>query len=148
MDGIRLGGELHDIGKIGTREAVLHKAGTLTADEFGQIKEHPALGEQMLSPLARDTPAVLRCVRSHHERLDGHGFPDGLAGDAVPIEARIIAVADSFDAMTTNRPYRAPWEPEDAVAELRRVSGTQLDPEVVEAFATVYPELTELVPAH
>jgi HD-GYP domain-containing protein (c-di-GMP phosphodiesterase class II) len=66
----------------------------------------------------------------------------------LPIEARIIAVADSFDAMTTNRPYRAPWEPEDAVAELRRVSGTQLDPEVVEAFATVYPELTELVPAH
>jgi putative two-component system response regulator len=148
LDQIRLGGELHDIGKIGTREAVLHKAGTLTADEFGQIKEHPALGEQMLSPLARDTPAVLRCVRSHHERLDGHGFPDGLVGDEVPIEARIIAVADSFDAMTTNRPYRSPWEPDDAVAELRRVSGTQLDPEVVEAFASVYPELTELVPVH
>ncbi len=147
LDQIRLGGELHDIGKIGTREAVLHKAGTLTADEFGQIKEHPALGEQMLSPLARDTPAVLRCVRSHHERLDGHGFPDGLVGDEVPIEARIIAVADSFDAMTTNRPYRSPWEPDDAVAELRRVSGTQLDPAVVEAFASVYPELTELVPA-
>lgn len=148
LDQIRLGGELHDIGKIGTREAVLHKAGTLTADEFGQIKEHPALGEQMLSPLARESPAVLRCVRSHHERLDGHGFPDGLVGDEVPIEARIIAVADSFDAMTTVRPYREPWEPDDAVAELRRVSGTQLDPVVVEAFATAWPECSELVPAH
>ncbi len=148
LDQIRLGGELHDIGKIGTREAVLHKTGKLTAAEFGQIREHPALGERMLSPLARESPALLRCVRSHHERLDGAGFPDGLRGDAVPIEARIIAVADSFDAMTTRRPYRAPWEPVDAVAELRRVSGTQLDPGVVEAFASAYPECAELVPAH
>ncbi|MEO8227076.1 MAG: HD domain-containing phosphohydrolase [Gemmatimonadota bacterium] len=148
LDQIRLGGELHDIGKIGMREAILHKEGRLTEDEFCQIREHPALGEQMLSPLARESPAVLRCVRSHHERLDGAGFPDGLRGDEVPIEARIIAVADSFDAMTTKRPYRAPWEPVDAVAELRRVKGTQLDPIVVEAFASVYADFSELVPVH
>jgi response regulator RpfG family c-di-GMP phosphodiesterase len=147
LDGIRLGGELHDIGKIGTREAVLHKPGTLTEAEFGQIREHPALGEQMLSPLAHDTPSVLRCVRSHHERIDGRGFPDGLEGDAIPIEARIIAVADTFDAMTTRRPYRDPWSTEDALGELRRVSGTQLDPAVVDAFAAAYPEFCALVPS-
>ncbi|MEO7474330.1 MAG: response regulator, partial [Gemmatimonadales bacterium] len=77
LDGIRLGGELHDIGKIGTREAVLHKPGSLTEEEFRQISEHPALGERMLLPLAQESPDVLRIVRSHHERLDGRGFPDG-----------------------------------------------------------------------
>ena len=81
LDGIRLGGELHDIGKIGTREAVLHKPGLLTADEFRQITEHPVLGERMLLPLAQESPDVLRIVRSHHERLDGRGFPDGLCGE-------------------------------------------------------------------
>ena len=128
LDGIRLGGELHDIGKIGTREAVLHKPGALTAEEFRQITEHPLLGERMLSPLAHESPDVLRIVRSHHERLDGRGFPDGLRGEKIPIEARIVAVADAFDAMTTRRPYRESRSPEDAVDELRRVAGTQLDP--------------------
>ena len=106
LEGIRLGGELHDIGKIGTREAVLHKPTSLTPEEFRQITEHPALGERMLSPLAHESPDVLKIVRSHHERLDGRGFPDGLRGEKIPIEARIVAVADSFDAMTTRRPYR------------------------------------------
>ena len=144
---IRLGGELHDIGKIGTREAVLHKPGTLTADEIDQIREHPALGEQMLSPLAHESPSVLRCVRSHHERMDGGGFPDGLEGNQIPIEARIIAVADTFDAMTTRRPYRAPWSAEEALEEMRRVSGTQLDGLVVDAFAMAFPQFLALVPA-
>ena len=88
LDGIRLGGELHDIGKIGTREAVLHKPGSLTDDEYRQISEHPALGEKMLWPLAQESPDVLRIVRSHHERLDGRGFPDGLRGEKIPLEAR------------------------------------------------------------
>jgi putative two-component system response regulator len=144
LDGIRLGGELHDIGKIGTREAVLHKPGTLTAEEFRQITEHPVLGEQMLSPLAHESPDVLRIVRSHHERLDGRGFPDGLRGDKIPIEARIVAVADSFDAMTTERPYRESRPAEDAIAELRRVAGTQLDPQAVEAFVTAFPDAEAL----
>jgi putative two-component system response regulator len=139
LDGIRLGGELHDIGKIGTREAVLHKPGSLTDDEFRQITEHPLLGERMLSPLAQESPDVLRIVRSHHERLDGRGFPDGLRGEKIPIEARIVAVADAFDAMTTRRPYRESRPPAEALAELRRVAGSQLDPEAVEAFVEAYP---------
>jgi response regulator RpfG family c-di-GMP phosphodiesterase len=144
LDGIRLGGELHDIGKIGTREAVLHKPGTLTDEEFRQITEHPALGERMLLPLAQESPDVLRIVRSHHERLDGRGFPDGLRGEKIPIEARIVAVADAFDAMTTERPYRDARGPVDAVAELRRVAGTQLDPDAVEAFVDAFPDPADL----
>jgi putative nucleotidyltransferase with HDIG domain len=139
LDGIRLGGELHDIGKIGTREAVLHKPGSLTDEEFRQITEHPLLGERMLSPLARESPDVLRIVRSHHERVDGRGFPDGLRGEKIPIEARIVAVADAFDAMTTRRPYRESRPPAEALLELRRVAGSQLDPEAVEAFVGAYP---------
>jgi putative two-component system response regulator len=142
--GIRLGGELHDIGKIGTREAVLHKPGTLTDEEFRQITEHPVLGERMLLPLARESPDVLRIVRSHHERVDGRGFPDGLRGEMIPIEARIVAVADSFDAMTTERPYRDARQPDAAVAELRRVAGTQLDPAAVEAFVDAFPDPADL----
>lgn len=144
LDGIRLGGELHDIGKIGTREAVLHKPGSLTAEEFRQIAEHPALGERMLSPLAHESPDVLRIVRSHHERLDGRGFPDGLRGENIPIEARIVAVADAFDAMTTRRPYRDARPAEAALCELQRVAGTQLDPQAVEAFVCAFPDTAEL----
>src|SRR3954469_24747986 len=148
LEGIRLGGELHDIGKIGTREAVLHKPTSLTPEEFRQITEHPALGERMLSPLAPESPDVLKIVRSHHERLDGRGFPDGLRGEKIPIEARIVAVADSFDAMTTRRPYREARPPDDAMGELRKVAGTQLDPKAVEAFVASYPDPSVLpIPA-
>jgi putative two-component system response regulator len=148
LEGIRLGGELHDIGKIGTREAVLHKPTSLTPEEFRQITEHPALGERMLSPLAHESPDVLKIVRSHHERLDGRGFPDGLRGDKIPIEARIVAVADSFDAMTTRRPYREARPPAEAMGELRKVAGTQLDPDAVEAFIAAYPDPSALpIPA-
>jgi HD-GYP domain-containing protein (c-di-GMP phosphodiesterase class II) len=94
----------------------------------------------MLSPLAHESPDVLRIVRSHHERLDGRGFPDGLRGDSIPIEARIVAVADAFDAMTTRRPYRDALPADAALVELRRVAGTQLDPQAVEAFLCAFPE--------
>jgi len=148
LEGIRLGGELHDIGKIGTREAVLHKPTSLTPEEFRQITEHPALGERMLSPLAHESPDVLKIVRSHHERLDGRGFPDGLRGEKIPIEARIVAVADSFDAMTTRRPYREARPPVEAMGELRKVAGTQLDPDAVEAFVASHPDPSVLpIPA-
>jgi putative two-component system response regulator len=140
IEQIRIGGELHDIGKIGTREAVLQKPGSLTEDERHQICEHPALGERMLAPLARESPAVLRIVRSHHERLDGAGFPDGLQGEAIPLEARIVAVADAFDAMTSERPYRSPRPPADALGELHQVSGSQLDPDAVDAFTAAFPD--------
>ena len=140
LDGIRLGGELHDIGKIGTREAVLHKPGLLTADEFRQITEHPVLGERMLLPLAQESPDVLRIVRSHHERLDGRGFPDGLRGEEIPIEARIVAVADAFDAMTTERPYRdspsSRTPPSPSSAAWRAPSSI---PRAVEAFVERLP---------
>lgn len=140
LEQIRLGGELHDIGKIGTREAVLNKPGPLSEAEFQHIRDHCTLGERILAPFLRDAAAVLRIVRSHHERFDGRGFPDGLAGDAIPLEARIVACVDAFDAMTTNRAYRAPRAPLEAVEELRRGSGRQFDPAVVDAFLAAFPE--------
>lgn len=144
LEQIRLGGELHDIGKIGTREDILNKPGALSPDEFRHVKEHAALGERILAPFFRESPTVLSIVRSHHERLDGAGFPDGLAGDAIPVEARIVAVVDAFDAMTTNRAYRPPRSPADALAELRRCAGTHFDPEVVDAFARAFADLSAL----
>lgn len=140
LDNIRLGAELHDIGKIGTREAVLNKPGGLTPDEFRHVAEHTVLGERILAPLARDRPVVLRIARSHHERVDGDGFPDGLAGEAIPIEARIVSVVDAFDAMTTNRAYRESLAPPDAFAEIGRCAGLQFDPLVVEAFRAAFPD--------
>lgn len=141
---IRLGAELHDIGKIGTREAILHKPGPLTPDEFAHIAEHTVLGEKILAPLARETPLVLSIVRSHHERMDGGGFPDKLKGKDIPIEARIVGVADAFDAMTSSRPYRDSMTAEEAVAELRRSAGAQFDPEVVAAFLAAFPDPSQL----
>ena len=140
LDNLRLGAELHDIGKIGTREAILNKPGRLTPDEFHHITEHTVLGERILAPLARDRPVVLHIARSHHERLDGDGFPDGLKGDDIPVEARIVAVVDAFDAMTTNRAYRESLTPADAFDELRRCTGLQFDPAVVAAFCAAFPD--------
>ena len=132
---LELGGHLHDLGKIGVREAVLNKAGPLTDEEYAHIMEHPVIGWRLLKPLMDDRPAPLAVVRSHHERWDGAGLPDGLAGSAIPVEARVAAVADSFDAMTSRRPYRRGLSVEAATAELVRCAGTQFDPEVVRAFA-------------
>jgi putative two-component system response regulator len=145
LEQVRLGGELHDIGKIGTREDILNKPGPLNPDEFQHIMGHAALGERILAPFMVETPGVLRIVRSHHERLDGGGFPDGLAGDGIPHEARIVAVADAFDAMTTNRAYRPSRTPADAVAELQRCAGTQFDTEAVAAFLRAFPDPTALL---
>ena len=134
LEHIRLGGELHDIGKIGTREDILNKPGPLTPDEFQHVKEHALLGEKILAPFLAASPIVLRIARSHHERLNGSGFPDGLRGDQIPLEARIVAVVDAFDAMTTNRAYRQPRTREQAIEELRRWAGIQFDAAVIEAF--------------
>jgi response regulator RpfG family c-di-GMP phosphodiesterase len=144
LEQVRLGGELHDIGKIGTREAILNKPGPLTDDEFEHIKLHTRLGERILAPFFSEAPVVLGIVRSHHERLDGAGFPDGLAGESIPFEARIVMVADAFDAMTTSRAYRAPRTPADAMDELLRCRGTHFDPQVVEAFARAFPDTAAL----
>ncbi|HUF28240.1 MAG TPA: HD domain-containing phosphohydrolase [Gemmatimonadaceae bacterium] len=136
---VELGGHVHDIGKIGVRESVLNKAGTLTDEEYQHVMSHPLVGWRILAPLLRDAPRALAIVRSHHERIDGRGVPDGLAGDAIPLEARIVAVADAFDAMTSGRPYRSAGLPVvDALTELRHYRGTQFEPSVVDVFiATV-----------
>lgn len=144
LEHIRLGGELHDIGKIDTPESILNKPGPLTPDEFERVTRHTLLGEKILAAFVRETPSVLRIVRSHHERLDGRGFPDGLKGDDIPFEARIIAVADAFDAMTTSRAYRETRNPSDAMRELERCSGTQFDPDVVTAFVASFPDPSKL----
>lgn len=135
---IELGGHLHDIGKIGVREDVLNKPGGLSSEEYSHIMTHPVLGWRILLPLLSDSPVALNVVRSHHERIDGRGVPDGLSSDAIPREARIACVADAFDAMMSGRPYRsAPLSMEDALAELRRHAGTQFDAHAVSALMAV-----------
>ena len=133
---VELGGHVHDIGKIGVREAVLNKPGALTDAEYEHIMQHPVLGWRILAPLLADAPMSLNIVRSHHERFDGRGVPDGLTGTSIPIEARIAAVADAFDAMTSGRPYRSEkrFTLDAALTELRRCRGTQFDPQVLDAF--------------
>jgi putative nucleotidyltransferase with HDIG domain len=144
LDQIRLGGELHDIGKIGTRDSVLQKPGPLTSVEFEEIKKHVTEGEEILEPLRRENPLVLQIVRSHHERLDGSGFPDGLKGEAIPLPARIVAVVDAFDAMTTNRSYRTPRPPGEALQELLQFAGVLFDSAVVAAFQQAFPDPQKL----
>lgn len=131
---IELGGHVHDIGKIGVRETVLNKVERLTAEEYQHIMTHPVLGWRILAPLLGDRPCALNIVRSHHERFDGLGIPDGLSGTDIPLEARIVAAADALDAMTSDRPYR-PSEMSLCLAleEIRRNALTQFDPEVTDA---------------
>jgi putative two-component system response regulator len=131
---IELGGHVHDIGKIGVREGVLNKPGPLTDDEYQHIMTHPVVGWRILAPLLSDAPIALNVVRSHHERIDGAGVPDGLKSDQIPLEARIVAVADAFDAMTSGRPYRsAELTFEEALHELEDNCDSQFDRRVVAA---------------
>jgi HD-GYP domain-containing protein (c-di-GMP phosphodiesterase class II) len=130
---IELGGHVHDIGKIGVREDVLNKPGKLTDAEYKHIMTHPMVGWRILAPLLGDTPEALNIVRSHHERFDGRGIPDGLSGTDIPLEARIAAAADSFDAMASDRPYRPGLTMDEAITEIVRCRGTQFDPDIVDA---------------
>ena len=129
---LRHAATLHDIGELGVPEAILNKPGPLTDEERPAIERHPLIGEGILSPLEFLADAV-PLVRAAHERWDGSGYPDGLAGEEIPLGARILFACDAYEAMTAERPYRAALAREEAVAELRRVAGTQLDPSVVEA---------------
>lgn len=133
---LRTAAALHDIGKLHTPPAILHKPGRLTDEEFGLVKRHPGEGADMLSTL--DDPAVAAMVRHHHERLDGSGYPDGLVGDEIPLGARIIAVADTFDAMTSNRSYRGAFPHKKALDVLSNEAGTRLDAAAVSAFHAYY----------
>jgi len=144
VDTIALGAELHDVGKIGVSEAVLHKAGKLSPDEYQHIMEHTVIGFRILGPLMRDAPGALSIVRSHHERWNGKGVPDGLAGEAIPWEARIVAVADAFDAMTSVRPYRPSLPVAAAMKELEEGKNVQFDAGIVDAFKRAFPELGKL----
>jgi putative two-component system response regulator len=136
----RLAGDLHDVGKIGVPDSVLNKPGRLTEEEFEQVRKHPETGARILEPLI-DDPLVLGVVRWHHERWDGLGYPDGLAGERIPLPARVLAVADTLDAMTSRRAYREGLSWEVALSEIRRCAGTQFDPAVVAAFEAALPVL-------
>ncbi len=133
MTRLQLGAVLHDVGKIGVRDAVLLKESALTDEEFEQIKRHAVYGEEMISGISRLRTAIPG-VRQHHEKFDGRGYPDGLSGEQIDITARVISVADSYDAMTTDRPYRKGLTIDEAFAELRKHAGTQFDATVVDAF--------------
>lgn len=127
-------GLLHDIGKIGMSETILHKQGKLTDEEVTQIKLHPALGYKILQPLKSMAP-LLKIVRSYHERCDGKGYPDGLTRDQIPVEARVLAVADAYDSITSTRPYRQGVAPAEGLKRLASQVGTgQFDDDIVQSF--------------
>ncbi|HKP20510.1 MAG TPA: HD domain-containing phosphohydrolase [Thermoleophilaceae bacterium] len=136
LDEVARAAELHDVGKIAVPDAILDKPGPLDPVEWSFMRRHPLIGERILLAAPALRP-VARLVRSSHERWDGGGYPDGLRGDEIPLGARVVAVCDAFDAMTTERPYREPITEADAIAELRRCAGTQFDPMVVDAFCRV-----------
>jgi HD-GYP domain-containing protein (c-di-GMP phosphodiesterase class II) len=144
VDAVALGAHLHDIGKIGVREEVLHKPASLTEAEYRHIMEHPVIGARILGPLFREKSIEIAIVRSHHERPDGRGLPDGLRGNAIPMEVRVVAVADAFDAMTSVRPYRPSLGVDRALQELRDGRGVQFDGDVVEAFLRAFSEVVSL----
>jgi ribonuclease P protein subunit RPR2 len=125
---------LHDVGKIGISDQILLKAGPLTPEERELVHAHPAIGAQILRNVSMLQGGGLDVVRHHHERWDGAGYPDGLAGEQIPLSARIFAVADTLDAMTSDRPYRAALDWADAIEEIQAQSGRQFDPGVVQAF--------------
>jgi putative two-component system response regulator len=135
VETVRLAGRLCDLGMIGIRDEVLNKQGPLTPHEYAHVREHPAIGARILAPLAHLGP-VPAIVRGHHERWDGNGHPDGLRGTDIPLTARIIHVAEVFDALTTARPYQCPQPPEDALVQIALLAGKALDPAVVEGLIT------------
>ncbi|MDA8172524.1 MAG: response regulator [Nitrospiraceae bacterium] len=130
---IAFGGYLHDIGKIGVRDMVLLKQGVLTSEEVEEIRLHPVIGDNIISPM-KFFPKEKSLIRHHHERFDGGGYPDGIGGDEIPLIVRILSIADTFDAMTSVRPYRSAKSHQAAVKELVRCSGTQFDGLIVNAF--------------
>jgi putative nucleotidyltransferase with HDIG domain len=132
IEAVRTAARLHDIGKIGIRESILNKQGPLTDEEFAHVKTHTVIGAQILAPLTH-LAEVIGFVRSHHERWDGKGYPDGLSGLDIPIGARIIGAVEIYDALTTSRPYQETMMPSQAVARMADLIGTVIAPEVHEA---------------
>lgn len=143
LEMLSIAAKLHDIGKIGVREAILTKKEALSFEEWQEIRQHPILGEKILRPITLLSPA-LAVVLHHHERYDGSGYPYGLHGENIPLGARIVSVADAFDAMISNRPYRQSFTVAQALEEIQANAGRQFDPHVVNAFLGLEDE--ELTP--
>jgi putative nucleotidyltransferase with HDIG domain len=133
----------HDIGKVGISDTILQKPDKLTEDEWVDMKRHPEIGYEIIEPL-KVLHIALPGVRHHHERFDGKGYPDGLSGENIPLSARILTIADSYEALTANRPYRKAKSTTEAVAELKRCSGSQFDPKLVEVFIKVLKKAGEV----
>jgi HD-GYP domain-containing protein (c-di-GMP phosphodiesterase class II) len=136
---IWIAGVLHDVGKIGIEDSILKKGGVLTADEYEQMKLHPVIGEDILKPL-EPLREMLPAIRWHHEAWNGRGYPDGLKGEQIPLIARIVAVADTFDAITTNRPYQKAYSHEYAVETITKLTGARFDAKVVTAFLRAFQQ--------
>jgi hypothetical protein len=146
LSAIEVGGILHDIGKIGVPESILRKPHALTDEEWAVVREHPLVSDRILAEI--DLPLIVRQIaRSSHERIDGTGYPDGLAGEDIPLPARIVHVADAFDALTTDRPYRRRRPTIVALEEIRAHAGTQFCPMVVEALERLYAEEPQILTA-
>lgn len=136
---------MHDIGKVAVPSSILMKPGPLTIEEFEIVKRHPTVGYEILKDSqSRLVQTAATIALSHHERYDGAGYPHGLAGDEIPLLGRIAAVADVFDALTSNRPYKTAWPIDKAIGEIKRGSGSQFDPKVVEAFLAAVPNLVDI----
>lgn len=142
VDEVYFGGILHDIGKIGIPDEILNKKGKLTEEEYDKIKQHTVIGYEIILQ-AGMFKELLPAIRSHHERVDGKGYPDGLKGEEIPLMARILAVTDSFDAMVGDRPYRKGLPVEKALEEIRRGAGTQFDPKLAEQFISIVQRLPQ-----
>jgi HD-GYP domain-containing protein (c-di-GMP phosphodiesterase class II) len=143
---LRFGAPLHDIGKVVVRRDLLRKPGPLSLDELAEIRTHPRAGAELVLPIRVARPA-LPYVLFHHERWDGKGYPSGMRGRSIPLEARLLAVADAFDAMTSQRPYRPALTTDHALAELGACAGSQFDPEIAALFLDVWSEQAEIWPA-
>lgn len=143
---LRVAGLLHDVGKIGVPDRILRKPGRLTGEEYETIKQHSLLGDAIIAAIP-DLAEIRAAVLSHHERFDGHGYPNEVGGDRIPLLARILAVADSYSAMVTDRPYRKALSKDGAIAELLAGKGTQFDPDCVDAFLGVLHQRSEIAGA-
>jgi putative nucleotidyltransferase with HDIG domain len=139
LEALRVGGPLHDIGKLAVSDHVLQKEGELEEHELAEIREHPKAGARLILRVAALREAI-PYVLYHHERWDGAGYPTGKAGEEIPLEARVLAVADAFDAMTSDRPYRRALSRAEALAEVERCAGTQFDPKIARIFLELFEE--------
>ncbi|MFQ5810608.1 MAG: HD-GYP domain-containing protein [Armatimonadota bacterium] len=137
---------LHDVGKAAIDLRILHKPGPLTSDEWTLVKRHPVISRDVISPV-KHLSRILPSVYFHHERYDGSGYPEGLIGDDIPLFARVLGLADAYDAMTSDRPFRCAMAPEQALRSLQDDSGVLWDPSIVESMQAVAPKVSLMVPA-